>query len=618
MNDLSIRKWLILGFVAVVLSLYSVRLFYLQVLNPQYRKHAQQNVIKRVTVYPARGVLYDRKGRLYVVNHPEFSIEVIPKLLKIKDTVAFARLLDLSVEQLKELLQKAKSYSMEKPSPLVRYIDQNRFHKIQEFLWQYDGLRIKPQMVRRYYYPYGAHFLGYINEVNKEELKHSSYYRQGDLIGRTGIERSYERLLRGKKGVRMILEDVLGREMGSYAQGKYDSAAVMGSTLYLTIDVELQGFAERLMQNKRGAIVAIEPKTGEILACVSAPSYDPNLLSGRAFSKHWKQLKNDKINKPLFSRAYQATYPPGSVFKLLNALIALQEGTHRISSVYRCVGGFPRGPGNRPKCHEHPSPLNMIGAIQYSCNAYFAALFYDFMKHPKFKNHYEAYEVWYRYMKQFGVGRRLGVDIPNESAGFLPTARYYDRHYGKWAWSPMTIISNAIGQGEILMTPLQMANVAAMIANKGYYIVPHFVKAVRGEDRKIKPLKFDTFKVAIDTMYFNRIIQAMELAVRAGTGYWGRVQGIRVAGKTGTAQNPHGKDHSVFIAFAPVEDPKIAVAVVVENAGFGGTWAAPIASLIIEKYLKGTIQNQWQLQRILNANFYVAENHQQRSTIRQN
>ncbi len=614
----SLRKKVLITLTFTIAFVFIVRLFYLQILSKEYSVYAVNNVVKRIIINPSRGILYDRNGKLFVTNQPNFSLYFVPQNLVIqtaKDTLLLGKLLGYEKQELQEVLKQGRKRSYYKPSLLKGYFSQEDFGKIAPYLWRFNGLDIHPEYARLYKVTHGSHFLGYINEVSKRELERDTtrFYQMGDLIGRRGIERYYEKYLRGKKGVKMVLEDVHGKIVGAFAEGKYDTLPVSGNNLMLSIDAELQAFGEKLMQNKIGAIVAIEPKTGEILASVSSPSYDPNLLTGANLRKNWKSLKKDK-NKPLFNRAVQAAYPPGSIFKILNGLIAAQEKTmHPSRTVYGCIGGFPRNHG-RPKCHNHPSPLSFIPAIQHSCNAFFAAVYADYLHHRKFKNIYEAFDKWYRYMQEFGIGKKLGTDLPYESKGLLPSTKLYDKYYGRKRWNAMTIISNSIGQGEVLLTPLQMANVAAIIANKGHYIVPHFVKAV--QDKGIwRNFIFDTLYSSIDTSLFNYAIEGMDLVVKAGTGYWARIPDIEVCGKTGTAQNPHGEDHSVFIAFAPKDNPRIAIAVIVENAGFGGTWAAPIAALMIEKYLKGEISNQWQLERILNADFihkqtqYVRKNH---------
>jgi penicillin-binding protein 2 len=580
------RSWVVRLVIGGIGVLYVGRLGYLQLSNLQAREKAQFNTIRRVEVVPPRGIIRDRHGRLWVHNKPFFHILVTPRQISGLDTSQVAKVLDLSPEVIRTRLVQAVAYNPTKASLFSRYVPLEKFLAFSEQSWRLTGFSPALVYSRAYNYPVGAPFLGYLGEVTQTEIDASEgLYTLGNLIGRSGLERWYEPLLRGKKGYRFIVVDAMGREISPYKEGSLDIPPIPGQDLLITVDAALQQFAESLFYGKAGALVAMEPKTGEILCAVSAPTYDPNLFSGESFDKNWQKLQADST-LPLYNRFLQGMYPPGSTFKLLNALIALQESTITPQTVYGCVGGFPRGIG-KPGCHSHPAPLELIGAIQHSCNAYFAAVYVDFLMHPRFRTIQEAYDTWRDYMLYCGVGRRLGVDIPSEKPGFLPTSRYYNKIY-KNRWNAFTTISNSIGQGEVLMTPLQMANIMCLIANRGYYIQPHFFKGVSGQKTE-NLVHFDTIRVPIDSVHFETIIQGMRLAVEAGTGYTAYVPGLDLCGKTGTAQNPHGKDHSVFVGFAPWYDPKIAVAVIVENAGWGATWAAPIASLVAEKYLKGTI-----------------------------
>ncbi len=580
------RSWIVRLVIGGIAILYVGRLGYLQLSNLQAREKAQLNTIRRVEVVPPRGIIRDRQGRLWVHNKPFFHILVTPRQISGLDTAQIAKVLDLSSEVIRTRLVQAVAYNPTKPSLFSRYIPLEKFLTFSEQGWRLTGFSPALVYSRAYDYPVGAAFLGYLGEVTQAEIGASQgLYTLGNLIGRSGLERWYEPLLRGKKGYRFIVVDAMGREISPYKEGALDIPPIPGQELLITVDAALQQFAESLFYGKAGALVAMEPKTGEILCAVSAPSYDPNLFSGEGFDKNWQKLQADST-LPLYNRFLQGMYPPGSTFKLLNALIALQESTLTPQTVYGCVGGFPRGIG-KPGCHSHPTPLELIGSIQHSCNAYFAAVYVDFLMHPRFRSIQEAYDTWRDYMLYCGVGRRLGVDIPSEKPGFLPTSRYYNKIYKK-RWNAFTIISNSIGQGEVLMTPLQMANIMCLIANRGYYIQPHFFKSISGQKAE-NLVHFDTIRVPIDSVHFETIIQGMRLAVEAGTGYTAYVPGLDLCGKTGTAQNPHGRDHSVFVGFAPWYDPQIAIAVIVENAGWGATWAAPIASLVAEKYLKGTI-----------------------------
>jgi len=602
MNDkLKFRGTILLWFAGIVMSVYGLRLFYLQVVSDDFAISADKNVLKKNVIQPSRGIVYDRNRKIYVTNSPIYDLVIVPKDLYIPDTSIFQEFINLSPQQVRDRITSAKKYSPRKASIFEKQIDANLYAGLQEKLWECEGITTVVRNTRQYRYSAGGSFLGYISEVTKRDIEKSSgYYSQGDLMGASGIERYYEELLRGRKGVKTVMVDVHGREVGAFAEGKYDTLPEKGKDIIIGIDADLQAFGEQLMQKKRGSIVAIEPSSGEILAFVSAPTYDPNLLSGRDLPNQWRNLQNDKM-LPLFNRPLMATYPPGSVFKLLNAMTALSEGTITPGTLYGCSRGFARN-GGKPGCHQHPSPTNVTTAIQHSCNAYFAGIFVDFLNNSKYKNVQDAYEKWYTYMRLFGAGRKLGVDIPNEKPGNIPTKDYFNKVYGKNRWKGMTVVSLSIGQGEVTMTPLQMANSVCAIANRGYYIQPHFLKNVLDEDiEKDKYLNFDTVQIPIDRGIFDLVAEAMEKVVTAGTASQARVDSIVICGKTGTAQNPGGADHSVFIAFAPKDNPKIAIAVIVENSGWGNSWAAPITALMIEKYLKGRITDQNKLNRILEA-----------------
>jgi penicillin-binding protein 2 len=607
MNDLKVRSTVFLGIITAVFCIYVVRLFFLQVISSDFSATASKNLIKKIVLQPARGIMYDRKNNIYVTNTPIFDLMVVPEELKFPDSATFGDVFESTLQIPRENIWKnieaARKYNRKKPSLLEKQIDAFRFTTLQEKLWEFEGINTIVRNTREYKYPAGGNFLGYISEVSKSDIEKNEYYSQGDLIGKIGIERNYEDLLGGRKGIKSVMVDVHGREVGIFDDGRHDERPIKGKDIQISIDAELQAFAEQLMVNKIGSIVAIEPSSGEVLAFVSAPSYDPNLLSGGILPLNYKKLKQDST-LPLFNRPLMAMYPPGSVFKLLNALVALEEGIITPGTTYGCAMGFLRN-GGRPACHSHPSPTNVSGAIQYSCNAYFASIYIEMLNHSKYKDVYEGYETWRRYMTLFGAGRKIGIDIPNEKPGMLPRRAYYDKIYGANRWKAMTTVSNSIGQGEVLMTPLQMASAVASIANRGYYVQPHFLKRIYegSRDDREKFMNFDTVRIPIRREYFEIVVDAMEQVVLAGTARSAWLPDISVCGKTGTAQNPHGEDHSVFIAFAPKDNPKIAIAVIVENSGFGGTWAAPISSLVIEKYLKREIADQAKLQRILDADF---------------
>jgi penicillin-binding protein 2 len=605
MYNLRERRLVLLAIFSLVFFAYAGRLFFLQIISSDYASKADENAIKKRILQPARGVIYDREGRIIVTNIPIFELYITPRELRIPDTTILERYLSLDRGTIQQRIKAAKSYSPIKASLFEKQISADRFTRLEEHLWQFEGIESNVRNTRIYMYPVAGHLLGYINEVDKNMIKNSGgYYQLADLVGRTGVERNYESWLRGQKGVKMSLEDVHGREIGPFSEGRFDTLPKKGQDLVLSIDAELQAFGEELMQNKVGSVVAIEPSTGEILAYISGPTYDPNLLTGPEFTRNFTMLQRDTL-KPLFNRPIMARYPPGSIFKVLNALIAMQEGTASAGTTYGCAGGFARN-GGRPKCHAHGGPLNMEGAITNSCNAYFAGLYVDFLHNDKFANFNIAYNTWYKYMKLCGVGQQTGVDMPNEKAGLLPNQAFYDKWYGSNRWKGMTIVSNAIGQGEILMTPLQMANVTAMVANRGYYIKPHFLKSYFGQPANKQPT-FERVNIPIDKQHFDLVVNGMEQVVAGGTGYMARIDGISMCGKTGTAENTHGKDHSVFIGFAPKDNPKIAIAIILENAGWGGEWAAPMAGIIMGKYLKKEgIDSDYRVEYLKKGNFLPA------------
>ncbi len=589
--------------------LFISRLFYIQVWTNEFAGKANRNVFKYKVITPPRGNIYNRYSEIYVSSSPIFDMLITPGELSIPDTTVFYEMLDMSPDEVRRGIRKATSHSKVKESIFARNIEPRAYGPLQEQLWNYSGISFQGMNKRYYRYLVGANILGYVSEVDSSEIKAAAdvvRYYIGDLIGKTGLERSYEAELRGDQGVKVVLKDVHNREVGSYANGDKDRSAVKGTDLMLGLDTELQGFGESLMQGKKGSIVAIEPKSGEILAFVSAPSYNPNELTGRELKRNWRRLVRDTLN-PLFNRPLQAAYPPGSIFKLAVALAALDEGIITADTRYVCGGGFNRNRG-KPGCRLHPHPLALAGAIKYSCNSYFSATYMDLLNHKKYKNIYEGFEAWHKHMANLGVGQVLNIDLPYEQPGLLPSAAMYDnpqRYYGKNRWGATTIISNAIGQGEILMTPLQMANMVSIIANRGEFVQPHFVKATRPNEKEVwKAYSEDRKFTDIARHHYEVVIDAMEQVVSTGTARRAFIDDIVVCGKTGTVQNPHGKDHAVFVGFAPKDNPQIAIAVIIENAGGGGTWAAPTASLMIEKYIRREIEKkQFEFQRILNARF---------------
>ncbi len=575
-----------------------IRLFIIQVVKNTYRISADNNVLRYITQYPARGLIYDRNGKLIVFNQAAYDLMVVPAQVTKIDTTEFCNLLGISKDLFEKQMKAAINYSRRAPSVFLKQVSDETYARFQEKMFLYPGFYVQPRTLRKYSKPVAAHVLGYVSEVDEAVISKNPYYKPGDYIGKSGIEEAYEKELRGKRGVKIFLVDVFSRIKGSYEQGKLDTVAVQGSNIVSSLDLDLQEYGERLMKNKRGSIVAIEPNTGEVLALVSSPNFDPGLLVGRVRSDNFANLSADTL-KPLFNRALMAYYPPGSTFKPINGLIALQEGVISPSTLFSCSNGYLF-----VRCHSHRSPLNLQDAIAISCNAYFCQAYRKVLENPKYNSVSEAYEKWKEYLTEFSFGTKLGTDFVNELPGFIPAGTYFDKYYGKNGWKALTVISMGIGQGEILVTPLQMANMTAAIANRGYYYTPHIIKSV-GDNGEINPEFTIKHKIDIDSLHFEEIIKGMEEAVNGTAGNTAGIAALKdiiICGKTGTAQNPHGKEHSVFIAFAPKENPKIAIMVVVENAGFGATYAAPIASLMIEKYLKGEVSNKEREQSMLNLN----------------
>ena len=587
------RKFVIMALVLLTAVILLVRLFYIQIVDKTYRVSAANNALRPVTQYPARGLIYDRNGELIVYNQAAYDLLVIPVQTGAFDTVRFNQILGITMEDFRARMKTAVSWSRRAPSVFMKMISSETYAVLQEELYRFPGFYVQARTLRKYTRPVAAHLLGYVGEVDNKLLAKDRYYRSGDYIGVSGIEKSYEEQLRGAKGVNIFLVDVHNNIKGSYADGRYDTVAVPGTNLWSTIDLTLQEYGEQLMQNKNGSIVAIEPATGEILTLVSSPTYDPSLLVGRIRSENFQLLQADTI-KPLFDRALMASYPPGSTFKIMNGLIGLQEAVIRPTSLFSCSNGYHAG-ALTVGCHSHRSPLNLPEAVAQSCNAWFCNAFRNILENPEYSSVQDAFDKWREYLVAFGFGNKLGIDLPNELSGFIPARSYYDRYYGKDRWKALTVISLAIGQGEIGATPLQMANMAAVIANRGSFYIPHVVKKI-GEEGAPSPLYTQKYITGISPENFEPVIEGMEGAVNGGEGSTARgarLDSIIICGKTGTAQNPHGKDHSIFVAFAPKDNPQIAIAVYVENAGFGSTFAAPIASLMIEKYLTGKIKRKY-------------------------
>ena len=594
------RPAVILLVIFLLSGVLLVKLFAIQVLDDSFLKRAESNAIQRIVDHPYRGLVYDRSGKLMVFNNPIFDLMVVPREFHLKDTAKFCELFRISKEQLIEGYNAAKSYSKVKPSPLIKQLSNTDFARIQDFLVDYPGLFILTRSVRSYPTPTAAHALGYIGEISAGQLERDTlgYYSQGDYVGLSGLEKYYEKQLRGNKGVKYKMVNVRGMDKGPFKEGQYDTLSIAGKNLTSTIDLDLQQFGELLMNGKTGSVVAIEPKTGEILAMISAPFYDPNQLTGAEFGKTYKTLNTDN-SKPLFNRPIMATYPPGSIFKIVQSLIGLQEGVLTPNSTFACNKSLVA-------CHNHPNPVNLFGAIRNSCNPYCHQAFRQIINREVSSNTFKDTEIglnaWRESVLKFGLGGPLGIDMSGEKGGDIPSSKLYDRIYGVGHWKYSTIYSLSIGQGEMQVTPLQMANLAAIFANKGYYYTPHLIKAIDGDPKKI-PAKFQQkISVGIDARHFDLIQDAMVEAIY-GTASRAVMTDLVIAGKTGTAQNPHGEDHSVFIAFAPKDNPTIAIAVYVENAGWGGRAAASTASLMIEKYIRKTISRPELQDYVIAGNF---------------
>lgn len=599
-NPLSSRRYVVIGIFVIVGLVYLCRLAYLQIFDDTYAELANRNALRYVTQYPSRGLIYDRNGKLLVYNEAVYDLMVIPRQVKNIDTLEFCNLLKITKEEFIKKMEKARAYSTYTPSIFEKQISKEDFAPIQEKIYQYEGFYAQSRTLRYYPESVACHVLGYIGEVNEDMIAKNPYYKKGDYIGMSGLEKSYEEILRGKKGSKITMVDVHNREKGSFKDGIYDTAAISGKNLYSTIDIELQKYAEALMKNKRGCIVAIEPSTGEVLCFVSAPYYDPNLLVGRVRGKNYKALAED-ISKPLFNRVLMAEYPPGSIFKIAQALIALDMGVIQPNSGFVCDKSLVG-------CHGHPSATNVRDAIKMSCNPYFYRVFQRVVQQTnpntgKIDSKY-GLMLWNAAAKRMGFGTRLDIDLPNVRKGYIPDTTFYNKWYPS-GWNFHTIYSNSIGQGEVGVNPLQMANFAALVANRGWYITPHLVRSYGDEKQKEKFVKYSQKNYSfIASSYWDLAVEGMWGVVHeaGGTARRAMIDDIAVCGKTGTAENI-GEDHSVFISFAPKNNPKIAVAVYIENArGGGGTWAAPIASLVIEKYIKGEVERKEMEQMYMETN----------------
>jgi len=588
-SQFSDRKYVIIAIFSAIILIFLARLFYIQIVDDQYKLTARNQAFRYMVDYPARGNIFDRNGKRLVYNQAAYDLIVIPRQVKGLDTAEFCEVLGIDKKTFLKRMEKAimPPNSSRKPSIFEKEISIEHSSILQERLYKFHGFFLQPRTLRKYPEPIAAHLLGYVGEVSEKITDTSSYYRDGDYIGISGLERAYEKVLRGIKGTHIEVVDVHNRPQGSYMNGMYDTAAVAGKNLVCTIDATLQAYGERLMHNKIGSVVAIEPSTGEILAFISSPSYDPNLMIGSTLPKNYKVLQRDTL-KPLFNRALMASYPPGSIFKLINSLVGLQESTLTPERLFPCRGGYPVM-GGKPKCHAHSSPRDLIGAISTSCNSYFCYVFRGIIDADKFGTTKKGYEIWRNHVLSFGLGKPLGSDLPYELKGNVPSIEYYKKKFfGKSDFKSSTIVSLSIGQGELGILPLQMANVMCIMANRGFYYIPHTIKSVDG--KTISKPEFKKKQVTtIDPKHYEVVVEGMAQVMVSGTGARIAVKEIVICGKTGTAQNPHGDDHSVFVAFAPKDNPKIAISVVVENSGFGASWAGPIATLMIEKYLTDSI-----------------------------
>ncbi|MCC2547521.1 penicillin-binding protein 2 [Hymenobacter sp. BT175] len=596
MQYLEGRKFVVLAIFLAVALVFGTRLFYIQVLDKSYKLAADRNTLQRIVQVPYRGLIYDRNGQLLVQNTPVYDLMVVPREVKQLDTLRFCQLLQLPIEELRASLKAARAYSRVKASPLVQNLSTPELAAVQDNLIDFPGFSIKARMARSYRTQSLAHALGYVGAITPAFLEKPKYakYLPGDNIGITGLEAFYESTLMGRRGVQYRMVNVRGIEKGAFRGGEFDTLSVAGQDLHTSIDIELQKYGEQLMLGKRGTVVALDPKTGEILAFVSAPFYDPSVLTGKGMGNRYMELlRNPEL--PLFDRPLMATYPPGSVFKLVNALVALQAGVVKPETPFDCNWRLVR-------CtHRHEAPRNVSIAIKNSCNPYFYQVMRAMVLRGRSPKRAEdarlGLGVWREQVMSFGVGNKLGVDLPQERKGLIPSPEFYDKRYGFHRWGFKTVYSLSIGQGEIGITGLQMANIMATIANRGFYYTPHFVRRI-GNGGPLPQFR-ERHYTAVDSSHFRAIIPGMQAVVdgRGGTGEFASLAmfGISVAGKTGTVQNAHGPDHATFAAFAPANDPQIAIAVFIENAGFGGNSAAPLASLMIEKYLRGkVIRKRWE------------------------
>lgn len=604
---MSDRKNKLLAGLAVVAIVIIARLFVIQIIDDRYKIDASNNSMVYSTIYPTRGIIHDRNGNILVGNKVVYDLLVTPREVKEFDTLEFCAALSVEPEWVKEKMAEYRRYRSRIGWQTLTFLKQlppERYMRFAEISYKFPGFRGQARSVREYPYNAGGNLLGYVSEVDADYIKkHEGEYRSGDYAGKTGIEAAMEKELRGEKGYNIYLRNSSNRIETRFRDGEMDKEAVPGHDITTTIDAELQHYGQMLMANKVGSLVAIEPSTGEILTMVSSPGIDVDMLAD--IGTHYSEISSNPY-KPMFNRAVQAPYPPGSVFKLVNALIGLQEGVVQPGTLHGCSKGYHFG-RNKLGCHAHKSPINLEESIMMSCNAYYCYVLRDILDNPKYGNVAEGMDAWSDYVQSFGFGHKLGSDFPSELGGFVPDSKYYDRRYHKGGWKSLTVISLSIGQGELGCTPLHLANLCATIANRGFYYIPHIIKD--SETHRIDDKYRERHYTAVDTCHFPKVINGMYRAVNSGYGSGGTasvaaVKGLEICGKTGTAQNPRGDDNSVFICFAPKDNPQIAVAAYVENGGFGAAWAAPIASLLAEKYLNGEISDSRKPleQKMLDAN----------------
>ena len=589
---------------AIAVLIILARLFVIQIVDEKYKIDASNNSMVYSIIYPPRGIIDDRNGKILVGNKIAYDLLVTPKELEEFDTTVLCKVLDIEPEFVREKMQEYRKNSRRigyQSVVMLKQLTPERYMKFAEVAYRFPGFRGQARSIREYPYNAGGNLLGYVSEVDATFLKTHEGYSAGDYAGKTGIEATCEEYLKGEKGYNIYLRNSRNKIESRYRNGEMDKEAVSGKNVTTTIDAELQHYGQMLMQNKVGSLVAIEPSTGEILTLVSSPGIDVDMLAD--IGSHYNEILANPY-KPMFNRAVQSAYPPGSVFKLVNGLIGLQEGVFTPETKYPCHMGYYFGK-NRLGCHDHRSPIDFEESIMMSCNAYFCYVLRGILENGKYDSVAEALDVWNSYVQSFGFGKKLGSDFPSELGGFIPDSKYYDKVYGQGRWKATNVISLSIGQGEIGCTPLHLANLCATVANRGYYYIPHLIKD--SEDISIDPKYKERQYTMVDTLWFPEVIEGMYMAVNGGPGSGGTatiaaVDGLDICGKTGTAQNPRGDDNSVFICFAPKDDPKIAVAAYVENGSFGARWAAPIASLLVEKYLNGETGRAALEQRILDGN----------------